>query len=111
MSFIGLLAKAIAQGTNYKTADLLTDLDTNFGQAKNSTTDDHTFNFTNANLVSGVLTVNLPFTTNYPKPLIRRPDGTYENAIDIMTRVTSSQVTFDFGGAIQAGTWEGQITK
>jgi len=111
MAYIDILTKAISEGTNYKTADLLADLDSNFAQAKNNVDDNYNFQFTTASLVAGILTVNLPFSTSYPKPSLRRPDGTYENAYAIMTRVSDTQLTFDFGGAIQAGTWDGQIIK
>lgn len=111
MAYIDLIAKATALGLGYLTNGLLTDIDSNFTQAKNNIDDNHDFTFTTASLSSGVLTINLPFSTTHPKPYLRRPDGTYENALDIMTRITDTQVTFDFGGAIQAGTWIGQIIK
>ena len=111
MAYIDILAKATSLGTAYKTADLLADIDSNFAQAKNNIDDNYNFTFTNSNLVLGVLTVGLPFSTTQPKPYIRRPDGKYENAIDIMTRVSDVQITFDFGGAIDSGTWVGQIIK
>jgi len=111
MAYIDILAKAISVGTGYLTGGLLADLDSNFAQAKNNVDDNYNFQFTNASLTAGVLTVNLPFSTSYPKPSLRRPDGTYEDAYAIMTRVSDTQLTFDFGGAIQTGTWNGQIIK
>ena len=111
MAYIDLEAKAIAEGTNYKTQDLLQDIDSNFDQAKNTADSVYQFTFTNSNLVAGVLTITHSLDTNYPSPLLRRPDGTYENAIAIMTYITSNQVIFDFGGVIDTGTWIGQIEK
>lgn len=108
MAFIDLENEAQTQGTNYKTRDLLQDIDSNFLQLNNSI-NNYTFQFTNANLVSGVLSVNHALNTQYPLATIIRPDGTYENAEAIMTRVDADNVTFDFGGAIQTGTWNGLI--
>jgi len=110
MSYIDLEAKAEAQGTNYKTRDLLQDIDSNFGQAQNISDSVHTFNFSNSDLIGGVLTLTHDLDTAYPKPLIRRPDGTYEDALKIMTYITSNRVSFDFNGAITSGTWVGQIS-
>lgn len=111
MAYIDIKAKAISLGTGYLTGGLLDDIDSNFVQAKNNIDDNHNFQFSNSDLVANILTVNLPFSTSYPKPTLRRPDGTYEDPYAIMTRVSDTQVTFDFGGAIQTGTWYGQIIK
>ncbi len=67
------------------------------------------FTFVNGDLIGGVLTVSHSLGTNYPKPLIQRPDCTYEDAVAIMTFITTNSISFDFGGAIAAGTWIGQI--
>jgi hypothetical protein len=111
MAYIDLENKAETQGTNYKTRDLLQDIDSNFAQAVNNLTSVYNFQFTNANLVSGVLTINHNLDTAYPKALIRRPDGSYEEVTQIMNYVTSNQIALDFGGSIETGTWIGQISK
>ena len=111
MSYINLENKAESEGTNYLTRDLLQDIDSNFTQAVNNLTSVYDFQFTSTNLVSGVLTINHNLDTAYPKPLIRRPDGTYEEVTQIMTYVNSNTITLDFGGSIASGTWIGQINK
>lgn len=98
-------------GGIYQTLDLLQDLDSSFAQAYNTTGNTYSGTFTNSNLVSGVLTVTHGLNTGFPKPVIRRPDGTYEDPIEIMTYVTANQVTFDFGGSIASGTWNIEIRK
>ena len=108
MSFIDIKTKAVALGTNYKTSGLLDDLVFNFTQL-DSIINSYPFQFNNTNLVSGVLTVTHGKNTAYPIPLIRRPDGTYEDAMAIMTWVDVNTVTFDFGGSIATGTWIGLI--
>ena len=108
MAFIDLENRAITLGTNYKTQDLLQDIDSNFTQLNNSI-NSYTFQFTNANLVSGVLSINHALNTQYPIAQLRRPDGTYESVEAIMNYVDTDNVTFDFGGAIQTGTWYGLI--
>lgn len=108
MAFIDLENEAQTQGTNYKTRDLLQDVDSNFAQLVN-VINPYTFQFTTANLVGGVLTINHALNTQFPIPTLIRPDGTYEDAEAIMTRTDADNVSFDFGGAIQAGTWSGLI--
>jgi hypothetical protein len=109
MAYTNLYNEAVSQGTNYKTANLLQDIDSNFGEAFNTTDETYSGTFTNSNLSSGVLTVTHNLNTGFPKPVIRRPDGTYEEPISIMTHVSDNQVTFDFGGSIATGTWYIQI--
>lgn len=111
MAYTNLYNKAVSEGTNYQTGDLLQDIDTNFGQAYNNTDNTYTSVFANSNLISGVLTVTHGLSTGYPKPTMRRPDGTYENALDIMTYITDNQVSFDFSGAITTGNWYLEIKK
>jgi len=108
MAFIDLENEAISQGTNYKTQGLLQDIDSNFAQLNNAI-NPHTFQFTTSNLVAGVLSINHVLNTQYPIATLIRPDGTFEDAEAIMTRVDADNVTFDFGGAIQTGTWNGLI--
>ena len=111
MSFTNLENKAENEGTNYLTRNLLRDIDANFQQAKNITDSVYNFQFSNSNLISGVLTINHNLDTAYPKPLIRRPDGSYEEVTQIATYVNSNTITLDFGGSIDSGTWIGQISK
>lgn len=111
MSYINLENKAETEGANYKTRDLLQDIDSNFQEARNTTDNEYTFEFNNSNLVSDILTITHGLNTNYPDPLIRRPDGTYEDALSIMQYQNSNQVTFNFGGDIESGTWIGKIIK
>lgn len=111
MSYINLENQADTLGVSYITRDLLQDIDSNFGQSYNITDQTYTGTFTNSNLVSGILTVTHNLNTGFPKVMIRRPDGTYENAIAIMTYQSVNQVTFDFAGAIESGTWNIQIRK
>lgn len=108
MAFIDLENEADTLGTNYKTRDLLQDIDSNFTQL-NNTINPYTFQFSNTNLVAGVLSINHSLNTQFPIPTLIRPDGTYENAESIITKVDADNVTFDFGGAIQTGTWNGLI--
>jgi hypothetical protein len=111
MAYINLENEAETQGTNYLTRDLLQDIDSNFAQATNNLTSVYNFQFTNANLISGVLTVNHNLDTAYPKASLRRPNGKYEEPTQIMTYINSNSVSFDFGGSIATGTWIGQISK
>jgi len=67
------------------------------------------FTFTTADLDAGVLTVTHNLGTNYPKPSLRLPDNTYLEGYTIMTFIDINSVSFDFGGAITAGTWVGFI--
>ena len=105
MAFKILYTEAVSLGINYQTGDLLNDIDSNFAQCYNTNENSYSSTFTNASLSSGILTVTHGLNTGFPKPVMRRPDGTYEDATAIMTYVSANQVTFDFSGAIAAGTW------
>jgi len=98
-------------GGTYYTLDLLQDIDLALTEAYNINDNTYSGTFTNSNLVSGVLTVTHSLNTGFPKPTLRRPDGTYEDALSIMEWVSDNQVTFDFGGAIATGTWYLEIRK
>lgn len=108
MAFIDLEGAAISQGTNYITRDLLQDIDSNFTQL-NKSISNYTFQFTTSNLTAGVLSINHALNTQFPLPTLIRPDGTFENAEAIMTKIDADNITFDFGGSIQTGTWSGLI--
>lgn len=108
MTFIDLENRMDTQGTNYKTRGLLQDIDDNFKQLQNAI-NNYTFQFTTSNLAAGVLSITHALNTQYPIATLIRPDGTYEDAEAIMTKIDADNVTFDFGGAIQTGTWNGLI--
>jgi hypothetical protein len=70
------------------------------------------FTFTNADLVDGELIVVHNLGTSNPKPLLRRPDDTYEDAIGIMEYIDTNNIKFNFGpGDIDTGTWIGEIKE
>jgi hypothetical protein len=104
MALINLYNKAVSEGTNYKTGNLLSDLDLNFAdivQAKK-----YPFQFANANLTAGTLTVTHNLSSKFILPVIKRPDNGYEIAWGFLEYVTDNQSKLNFGGSIALGTWE-----
>jgi hypothetical protein len=111
MALVILEDRMDALGVAYTTRILLQDIDSNFAQVQLTGGASYNGSFQNSDLVAGVLSVNHGLNTTFPKPLIRRPDGTYEDALSIMTYTDVNNVTFDFGGSIAAGTWVILIEK
>jgi hypothetical protein len=71
---------------------------------------EYPFTFENSNLVAGVLAVNHDLNTEFPKLTLKRPDGTFEETTNIMVYVDENNINLDFGGDIEAGTWNGLVT-
>jgi hypothetical protein len=71
------------------------------------------FSFDNSDLVNGVLPTsftNHELNTEFPKLTLKRPNGGFEEVTQIMVYVDEDTIQLDFGGVIDAGTWNGLIT-
>jgi hypothetical protein len=105
MALINLYNKAVSEGTNYLTGDLLTDIDANFGDIAQAVK--YSFQFQNSDLTAGTLTVNHGLGTKFIMPIIIRPDNGYELAYGFLEYVTDNQSKLNFGGTIETGIWSG----
>ena len=79
----------------------------NFNNTLSGGGESYSFTFTNADLTAGVLSVNHALNTTAVGGFIYDPSGVSE--VVPMTIVDANNVTFDFGGAIGAGTFSGVI--